>query len=113
MSIIDSPLRVDEFAISILIKSADSFFDANSKVVFVLVLGSKKRLATVLFSRFLFFLLLVSIKFSAMSNISIIWSFERPSMLRKCISFPSLLNCMRLSISISIFNVFVQPIFEY
>ena len=45
---IDSPLDVDELAISIFIKSDDIFFVANSKVVLVLVLGSKKRLATTL-----------------------------------------------------------------
>ena len=52
---IDSPFRVDEFAISILIKSADSRFAANSKVVFVLVLGSKNKLAIILPSRSLNF----------------------------------------------------------
>ncbi len=48
ISMIDSPLDVDELAISIFIKSDDIFFVANSKVVLVLVLGSKKRLATTL-----------------------------------------------------------------
>ena len=51
MSIIDSPFKVDELAMSILIKSAESFFEANSNVVLVRVLGSKNKLATVLPSR--------------------------------------------------------------
>ena len=53
ISIIDSPLAVDEFEISILIKFADNLFEANSKVVLVLVLGSKKRLATTFSEYFL------------------------------------------------------------
>ena len=43
---------------SILIKSAEIFFEANSKVVFVRVLGSKNKLATTLFEYFDILLLL-------------------------------------------------------
>ena len=52
---IDSPFSVEELAISILIKSADSRFAASSKVVFVLVLGSKNKLAIVFPSKSLNF----------------------------------------------------------
>ena len=46
MSTIDSPFNVDEFDMSIFMKSADNRLDASSNVVFVRVLGSKNRLAS-------------------------------------------------------------------
>ena len=57
ISRIDSPLSVEELAISILIKSADNLFEASSNVVLVLVLGSKNKLAIVLPSKSLNLLL--------------------------------------------------------
>jgi hypothetical protein len=68
-------------------KSAEIFFEANSNVVFVRVLGSKNKLATTLPGYLDIFLLLW--KLSALDNMSNIWCLDNVLIFRKCLSLLS------------------------
>ena len=93
-----SPFEVADVAIFILITSAPNFFAANSKVVRVRVLFSKNKFITVLSrNNGIDFIFLddcvLSINVSAVSRICVKSSALKPSGVKKCLSFPSTVNC--------------------
>ena len=91
MSESDSPFDVAEVLMSKFRTSAESLFAASSNVDRVLVLGSKKRFATVLprnKGTFLIERSPTSINESAVSSIAVRISLLRPDIDRKCFRLP-------------------------
>src|SRR5699024_6800792 len=105
ISIKDSPLLVAERAISMLRTSAERRLAASSKVERVRVLGSKNKLTTVLprnKGTFLISLPPTSTKDAAVSRICSRTGFGKPRKAIKLRSWPPLVSCMLVWLSVMV-----------